>query len=141
MPQDYETLYIVKADLSEEDIDKEIESITTLIESEGASIIELSKWGKKRLAYAMKKQRYGFYVLLRFTAATSVPEKLTRHFRFNENILKGMTVIFDSAAGRVPASEEEPDSSDSSSKEPVKEVAEPVKEVAESDNKETKSEA
>ncbi len=101
MPQDYETLYIVKADLPDEDIDKEIESITKIVESEeGSSIIELSKWGKKRLAYSMKKQRYGFYVLLRFTAVSSVPEKLTRHFRFNESILKGIVVIYDHAAGR-----------------------------------------
>lgn len=125
MPQDYESLYIVKADLSEEDIDKEIESITTLVESEGASIIELSKWGKKRLAYAMKKQRYGFYVLLRFTAETSVPEKLTRHFRFNENILKGMIVLYDTAAGREFDQEKESDSSDSASKEPEKDIMKP----------------
>jgi len=101
MPQDYETLYIIKADLPDEDIDKEIESITKLVEpEEGASIIELNKWGKKRLAYSIKKQRYGFYVLLRFTAGSDVPGKLTRHFRFNENILKGIVVIYDHAAGR-----------------------------------------
>jgi len=101
MPQDYETLYIIKADLPDEDIDKEIESITKIAESEeGASTIELSKWGKKRLAYSIKKQRYGFYVLLRFTAGSSIPEKLTRHFRLNENILKGIVVIYDHAAGR-----------------------------------------
>lgn len=102
MPQDYESLYIVKTDLSDEKIEQVIEAVSKLVEEEGGSIIELSLWGKKRLAYPMRKQKYGFYALLRFSAAKTVPEKLTRHFRFNENILKGIIVLFDGAAGRVP---------------------------------------
>ncbi len=101
MPQDYESLYIIKADLSDEEIEKETEAVTKLVETEGGSIIDQSGWGKKRLAYAIKKQRYGFFALLRFSADQKIPEKLTRHFRFNENILKGMVVIYDGAAGRV----------------------------------------
>jgi small subunit ribosomal protein S6 len=98
--KDYETLFIVKADLTDEEIDKEINDIVELVKSDGGTIIEEDRWGKKRLAFVIKKQRYGFYVLLRFTANSLAPEKLNRQFRFNENLLKGMIVLFDGAAGR-----------------------------------------
>ncbi len=65
--RDYEALLIVRADLTEEEIEKEIDGIVDLIKSEGGTIIEDDRWGKKRLAYLIKKQRYGFYTLLRFT--------------------------------------------------------------------------
>ncbi len=105
MPKDYETLFIIKADLSDEDIKKEVDAITKIAEADGGSIISLDLWGKKRLAYSIKKQRYGFYTLLRFSAAPTTPENLNRHYRFNENILKGMVILFDGAAGRKSESD------------------------------------
>ncbi|MBI4827241.1 MAG: 30S ribosomal protein S6 [Nitrospinae bacterium] len=98
--KDYETLFIIKPDLSDEDVEKETGLALKIIEGDSGSIIEKSLWGKKRLAYSIAKQRYGHYVLLRFSAPSVTPEKLTRHFRFNENILKGMVVMYDAAAGR-----------------------------------------
>jgi len=105
VPRDYETLFIIKAELSDEDIKKAVDGVTGIAEADGGSIISLDLWGKKRLAYPIKKQRYGFYALLRFSAAPTTPENLNRHYRFNEDILKGMVVLFDGAAGRKSESD------------------------------------
>ncbi len=98
--KDYETLVIIKADLTDEEIENEVTKLTGFIEAEEGGINEKSDWGKKRLAYAIKKQRYGFYSLIRFSAGPDIVAKLYRNYRFNENILKGLVVIFDGSAGR-----------------------------------------
>lgn len=108
MHRDYEALFIVKPDLSDEEIEKVVEGVETLAKSDNGSTIELSRWGKKRLAYAIGKQKYGFYALLRFTGPSTTPKELEQHFRYNENILKGMVVLYDGAAGRY-AAENEPE--------------------------------
>ena len=103
--KEFEALYILKADLAPEESEKEIKALEAIVTGEGGQVIEHSDWGKKRLAYAMNKQRYGQYVLFRFSSPSSTPEKLTRTFRYNENFLKGMIVRLDAAAGYKPGSE------------------------------------
>lgn len=100
MTKDYESLFILKPDLADEEIDKEVESVKEYIQSAGGSIIEEDKWGKKRLAYLVKKNRYGYYVLLRFSMAPAALSGLDRRLRLNENTLKHMVVFFDGSAGR-----------------------------------------
>ncbi|MBI4666820.1 MAG: 30S ribosomal protein S6 [Nitrospinae bacterium] len=101
MQRDYETVFIVKPDLADEQIDKEINTVKDLITAEGGSIMEEDRWGKKRLGYAIRKNRYGFYTLLRYSLETGKMPVIDRHFRLNENILKSLTVYFDGAAGRM----------------------------------------
>jgi len=107
MDTDYESLFILKPDFAEEEIDKEVKAVRDIIEAEGGAIIEEDRWGKRRLAYLIKKNRYGYYVLLRYTLNSGSAEKVERHFRLNENVLKAMTVLFDGAAGRGLVTAEE----------------------------------
>jgi len=100
MTTDYESIFIVRPDLSDEDIEKELEAVRALVAADGGSIISEDKWGKKRLGYAIRKHRYGYYDVLRYSMETKNVSKVDRHFRLNENILKAMTVLFDGAAGR-----------------------------------------
>ena len=97
---DYETLFILKPDLSEEEIDAEISKLNAAVEANNGSIIEEDRLGKRRLAYPIKKQRYGFYSLLRFTLDSGSISEIEKVFRFNENYLKNIILIFDAAAGR-----------------------------------------
>ena len=102
--KEFEALYILKADLSPEDAEKEIKAVEAIVTGASGEVIEHTDWGKKRLAYAIGKQKYGQYVLLRFKSSSDIPEKVTRQFRYDENILKGMVVRLDGAAGYVPGS-------------------------------------
>jgi small subunit ribosomal protein S6 len=103
--REFEALYILKADLSPEDAQKEIKAVEAIVTGAAGEVIEHTDWGKKRLAYAIAKQRYGQYVLFRFRGDPVIPGKMTRHFRYNESVLKGMVVLLDGAAGYVPGSE------------------------------------
>ncbi len=100
--KDYECLLILKPDLSEEDVTGVVELVNTQIAPNGGSIIEEDRWGKRRLAYTVKKQKYGYYLLLRYTGAAAAVEEIERSFRFSDNVLKFLTVYFDEAAGRIP---------------------------------------
>ena len=103
---DYETLFILKPDLSDEEIDAEISKLNAAVEANNGSIIEEDRLGKRRLAYPIKKQRYGFYSLLRFSLDPGAIGEIEKIFRFNENYLKNLILIFDAAAGRNLAPEE-----------------------------------
>ena len=58
----YETIYILRPNLGEEEISKVIENTNQIILDEEGTIIELNKWGMKKLAYLIKKESLGYYV-------------------------------------------------------------------------------
>ncbi len=60
----YENLFIVKPDATEEEIDHLIEQMSKNITATGGTVDKVDKWGKRRLAYRVEKQREGYYVLL-----------------------------------------------------------------------------
>lgn len=101
MTRDYETLFIIRPDLTDDSIEKEIATVREMMTADGGSIISEEKWGKKRLGFSIKKHRYGYYALIRHTSDSQLVAKLTRHFRLSEAFLKAMTVIFDGGAGRM----------------------------------------
>ncbi|MBF0170929.1 MAG: 30S ribosomal protein S6 [Nitrospinae bacterium] len=100
--KDYESLLILKPDLSEDDVTGVVGLVTTQIAPHGGAVVQEERWGKRRLAYTVKKQKYGYYLLLRYTGAAADITEIERSFRFSDNVLKFLTVYFDEAAGRIP---------------------------------------
>ncbi|MDH5510431.1 MAG: 30S ribosomal protein S6 [Nitrospinota bacterium] len=107
--KEFEAMYILKTDMSPEDTEKEVKAVEAIVIGEGGAVIEHSDWGKKRLAYVIAKQRYGQFVLFRFSSPPTTPEKMTRHFRYNENVLKGMILRLDGGTGYNPGAEIDPE--------------------------------
>jgi len=97
---DYEKIFILKPDISDEDVEKEISSVTSFITENKGTVTNEDRWGKRRLAYAIKKQRYGNYTVLRFTAPPSLIPEMEKQFRFNENFLKSLVMLHDSSTGK-----------------------------------------
>ena len=64
----YETMFVLNANLDEETLSSTIESINGILTSNGANVLDTAKWGKKELAYEIKKERYGYYVVTTFEA-------------------------------------------------------------------------
>ena len=122
----YETIYIINPNLGEEDCRETIAKFNNLIENQKGVIVKTQEWGKQRLAYAIKKFHYGFYVLVEFCAEPGVTAELERSLKLDDNILKYQTVklaesadpqeliqkeketIQDQAAKEVEANEEKP---------------------------------
>jgi small subunit ribosomal protein S6 len=87
----YETMIIVDAMISEDAIEREIKKIEARIEAQG-QIIKTDIWGKRKLAYDIRKKSHGFYAVIYYNAPTTIIAELERDFRINENILRWITL-------------------------------------------------
>jgi small subunit ribosomal protein S6 len=88
----YETIYILRPNLGEEEISKVIESTNQIILNEKGSVIELNKWGMKKLAYLIKKENLGYYVYCDYAGTPAAVSEIERKFRIDDSVLKYMTI-------------------------------------------------
>jgi small subunit ribosomal protein S6 len=91
----YESAVIINAALEDEQIDSVISRIKDTIVNNGGEIREIENWGRKRLAYMVKKSKIGYYVFFRFNAPSSIVSKLERTYVLDEHILRFLTVKLD----------------------------------------------
>lgn len=89
----YETTFIVNAALEDPDIDAIIGKVTGYIENHGAQIVEINRWGRRRLAYPINKKYNGFYVHIVFDAAPSTIPILERFLVLEDTVLRHLTLI------------------------------------------------
>ncbi len=94
----YETIFVVDSLLKSEEIDSIINKYERFISANGGKIETIDRWGKKRLAYEIKKRQYGYYVLIRFDGPPTMIKQLEREYRLNEAILRYKTIKLSTAA-------------------------------------------
>ncbi len=90
----YETIFIVRPDRGEE-VKEFTDKFKKIIQDLGAEVNEVEEWGLKELAYPIRKQRKGYYVLMRHRATRGTVDELERHIKLNEGILRFLTVRLD----------------------------------------------
>ncbi len=88
----YELALILDPSLEEEDIDKELSKITSLVEKEKGEITSTDRWGTRKLAYPIKNQESGFYVIVYFEGNSSIILEIDRINKINDKILRHMIV-------------------------------------------------
>ncbi len=96
----YEVVVIVKSDLNEEDITALIDRCQAIITDRKGVIAKVDKWGKRRLAYEINKQKDGFYFLIDCAGDGPIISELERNFKIDDRILKFMTVKREGAVTR-----------------------------------------
>jgi small subunit ribosomal protein S6 len=100
----YEILFIADPNLGEADVDTLTDQVQGYVEKEGGRIQKVEKWGKKRLAYTVRKQREGYYVLLAFLGGGPLVREVERRLRVTDGVLRFLSVRMDEdlrkAAGR-----------------------------------------
>lgn len=84
----YENLYIVKPTLSDEDYGGVVSKFNELIVKNNGVMVKVEEWGKKSLAYDIKKFDKGFYVLQQFCGEPGIMGELKRYLGLDDNILK-----------------------------------------------------
>jgi len=89
----YETIYIMPADLPDADMNDAVEKFAKIVAGTKGTLVKLEKWGKKRLAYKIKKQGRGFYVFMDFAGVSETVRELERNLKIDDRILKYMTVV------------------------------------------------
>ncbi|MFZ5948880.1 MAG: 30S ribosomal protein S6 [Stygiobacter sp.] len=94
----YESVVLINAALEDDQIEVILKKIQDTITSHGGSIIEIDKWGRKRLAYPIKKNKSGYYAIFRFTATPDLIATLERNYRLEENIYRYLTIVLDKFA-------------------------------------------
>ena len=88
----YETIFIIRPSAGEEEINKIIENTRQIILDEKGSIIELNKWGMKKLAYSIKKESLGYYVFCDYAGTPAAVAEIERKFRIDDLVLKYLTI-------------------------------------------------
>lgn len=102
----YEALYIIRPDITDEEIQAVTQEVENLITSNGGVIARSEVWGKKRLAYEVKHFNEGVYVLLRFEAEPSFPKQFEQYCRISERVIRHLVVYFDEQMLRLEAEQE-----------------------------------
>jgi len=97
----YENLFIVKPDATEEEIDRLIEQMSKHVSNAAGTIDKVEKWGKRRLAYRVEKQREGYYVLMQFTSDSQTVREFERRLRVQDLVMKFITVRIDETLKRL----------------------------------------
>ena len=88
----YETMYILRPDIAEEEVNKHIEKYNKLLEEMGGKILDSQMRGKRRLAYTIAKNREGIYVQLSHQGDGQHIEKIEKSMRLSEDVIRYMTI-------------------------------------------------
>ena len=90
----YETLFVVKPTLTDEETKAQIEKTLAIVTDNGGEIVAVDDMGMRKLAYPVEKNERGYYTVAYYQAAGTVIAELERQMRYNEDILKFMTVKY-----------------------------------------------
>jgi small subunit ribosomal protein S6 len=90
--RDYEVLYIVRADLDDDKVQEAVKRVNTLIERSGGTLERTNLWGKRKLAYEVKHQKEGSYVLQDFQVAPERIPELEAALKITEEVLRHLIV-------------------------------------------------
>jgi small subunit ribosomal protein S6 len=106
----YETMYILRPDLGDEQVEQAVNKYQNLLRDQGADEIQIQNRGKRRLAYEIKKHRDGIYIQFNYNAPAKAIAPLERAMRLSEEVIRYLTVKQDiqeekpgKAAAAVPA--------------------------------------
>lgn len=88
----YESAILINAALEDETIKSLIEKVKETITSNGGEILEIEDWGRKRLAYQVKRSKIGYYSIFRFNSLPHLIPKLERFYQLDDSILRYLTI-------------------------------------------------
>lgn len=140
----YETAFLIAPNLPEEETEKLIEKMAGIISKKKGKMVHLDKWGKRKLAYPIKKFEEAFYVFFLYEGEPSIPAELERIFKQTETVIRYLTIKLeekenfrrkkktqarpDEAAGKRRIDREESDEGETIFKEEPEEITPEVEE-------------
>jgi small subunit ribosomal protein S6 len=101
--RDYEVLYIVRADLDDDKVQDAVKRVNTLIQRSGGTVEHTNLWGKRKLAYEVKHQKEGSYVLQDFQLDPNRVPELESSLKITEEVLRHLIVRKPEKAAPVTA--------------------------------------
>ena len=102
----YESILIARQDLGQTQANDIVATLSDAIKREGGEVVNVDNWGLKNLAYRIKKNRKGYYVVLNISAPANAIFEYERLARINEDIIRYMTVKVENFANKEEAAQE-----------------------------------
>jgi small subunit ribosomal protein S6 len=102
----YEGVLIARQDLGASQVNTLVSELSEVIKSEGGEVVKVDNWGLKNLAYRIKKNRKGHYVLLNIVAPAKAISEYERRIRLNEDVIRYMTVKVEEFNNEMTSDEE-----------------------------------
>jgi small subunit ribosomal protein S6 len=101
MNRTYELMFIVRPDMTDEDLDKLISTLQSAVPGLGGTVQKVEKMGKRRLAYVVRRFHDGIYVLMVVEGGGAMIHELERRLRVTEPVIKFLTVRIDEEQKRL----------------------------------------
>ncbi|WPY00335.1 30S ribosomal protein S6 [Candidatus Trichorickettsia mobilis] len=92
----YESVFIIRQDISSSDVDKIIDDFTKIAKDNGSTIIKTEYWGLRTLAYEINNNTKGHYVFLGLEAKAAAIQEMERKMKLSENIIRFLTINVES---------------------------------------------
>ena len=102
----YESVLIARQDLGAAQVNTLVSELSEVIKNEGGEVVKVDNWGLKNLAYRIKKNRKGYYVLLDIVAPAKAIAEYERRIRLNEDVIRYMTVRVNEFNNEMTSDEE-----------------------------------
>jgi len=91
----YETVFIARQDISSQQVETLTEQMSEFISAGEGTVAKVENWGLRNLAYKIKKNRKGHYVLMNIDAPIPAVKEMERNLQLNEDVLRFMTIRVD----------------------------------------------
>ena len=88
----YELMYLVKPELDDDAVQQEIEKVSQLILTNGGQVKKVTPWGKRRLAYTVKDQREGHYVVAEFDLDQPRVQEVERLLKISDTVFRHLLI-------------------------------------------------
>ena len=102
----YESVLIARQDLGASQVNSLVENLSSVLKKEGGEVVKVDNWGLKNLAYRIKKNRKGHYVLLNIVAPAKAVSEYERLMRLNEDVIRYMTIKVDEFNNEMTSDED-----------------------------------
>ena len=98
----YESIFIINPNLADEETNGIIKKMQDIVAKQGGEMIKFEDWGKRKLAYEVKKQKRGHYVFFQFKGGATVVSELERTYKLTDAVIKFMTVKLEKELRKRP---------------------------------------
>ena len=133
----YETMYILRPDIPEEEVESHLKKYSEILEKSGSEVLDNQMRGKRRLAYPIAKHKEGIYVQLSHKGNGQQIETLEKSMRLSEDVIRYLTVKQD---GPLPTPKSTSKDDEPEKSETQKEEVKPNEDKKESSSKDEKKE-
>lgn len=88
----YESIFIINPNLTDEETAGVIKKMQDVVTKQGGEMLKFEDWGKKKLAYEIRKQKRGHYAFFQFKSAPAAVNELERTYKMTDTIIKFITI-------------------------------------------------